>query len=49
MSGLGAVFEQMSGKAVSQSVWRNVLEVGDRGVLIDDGPEKLACQWLFLV
>src|SRR6185369_10616072 len=49
MFGVGAMFEQMSGKAVSQRVRRNVLQIGDRGVLVDDGPEKLPCQWLFLV
>ena len=46
---LGAMFEQMRSKAMSQRVRRNVLEIGGRGVLLDDGPEKLPCQWLFLV
>ena len=49
MRGVSAVFEQMSSKAVSQGVWRNVLEIRDSGVTLDDGPEKLACQWLFMV
>lgn len=43
MFDVGAVFKQMSGKGVSQGVRGNVLEVSDRGVVIDDGPEKLAC------
>ena len=49
MRRVSTVFEQMSGKAVSQGVWRNALEIRDSGVMLDDGPEKLACQWLFMV
>ena len=48
-SGFGAMFEQMSSKAVSQGVWGDVCEISDRGVMIDDGPQKLASQWLFVV
>jgi hypothetical protein len=43
------MFEQMSGKAMSQSVRGNVFEISDGGVVIDDGPEELACEWLVLV
>ena len=47
--GLGAVLEQMSGKGMSQGVRRNILQISDRRVVTDNGPEKLACQRLFLM
>ena len=49
MFGLGSVLQQMSGKAMSQSVRGSVFEISDGAVVIDDGPEKLACEWLVLV
>ena len=39
---VGAVLQQVSGKAVAQRVWRNVIQTDFRSVSLDDSPGKLS-------
>ena len=43
---VGAMLQQVSCKAVAQSMRRNVAHAGGRGVTFDRGPRELPCQWL---
>jgi len=39
---VGAVLQQVSGEAVAQRVWRNVIQTDFRSVSLDDSPGKLS-------